>query len=219
MALTPELHTLSIGLPRPMQTQDRKQYISAICKQKTAEAFLTKESFKGDDIADKKHHGGPDRAVCVYPAEHYALWEEEFSCKLPSSTFGENLTVNGMLEADVCIGDVFQVGEAVIQVTQGRIPCSTIDKRTALPGLMKRMIDTGFTGYLCRVLQEGTIRSDSAITLLARDPHGVTILFANEVYFQRPKDGDGMRRIAAVEALAEEWQKKIEKRLASLQKV
>ena len=77
-----------------------------------------------------------------------------------TSAFGENITVTNMLEQNVHIGDIFRLGDAVIQITQGRIPCSTITKRTDMPPLLKRMVETGFTGYLCRVLEEGTVRKD-----------------------------------------------------------
>lgn len=211
------LQALSIGMPRSLKTVDGKDFVSAICKQAADEAFLSVDGFKGDGIADTKHHGGPDRAVCMYSEEHYALWEKQFSCTLSPSTFGENLTVGGMLEDKVCIGDIYQVGDAVIQVTQGRVPCSTISQRTGLPGLMKEMIKTGLTGYLCRVVEEGMVHSNSTITLLQRDPNNVSILYANEVYFQRPKDQDGLKRILAVDALADEWKDMLMKRLEKLQ--
>lgn len=214
---TPTIQTLSIGLPRTLQTTKGKEFISAIAKQSSSGAFLSVDGFIGDGIADTKHHGGPDRAVCIYSQEHYSLWEKEFDCLLPSATFGENLTVEGMLEQDVCIGDVFRVGEALIQVTQGRVPCSTINQRTGLPRLMKRMIETGFTGFLCRVLEEGHVHSDSSISLESRDPHRVTILYANEVYFQRPRDIEGHEQIIAVDALADVWRQDIKKRLERLQ--
>ncbi len=214
-----ELRTLSIGMPSSLKTVQGKEYVSAICKQSSEEAFLSADGFQGDGIADTKHHGGPDRAVCIYPFEHYAYWEKEFACTLPSSTFGENLTVSGMLEEDVCIGDIFQVGDAVIQVTQGRVPCSTINMRTGLPDLMKKLIDTGFTGYLCRTLKEGIVCSDSMITLLERDPHAVSILYANEIYFRGTRDLEAMNKITAVDALAAEWQKKLAARMEKLQTV
>ncbi len=69
-------------------------------------------------MADKKLHGGPDRAVCLYPADHYIQWEHELGKPLPPAAFGENLTVTNMLEADVCIGDIYKIGNAVIQITQ-----------------------------------------------------------------------------------------------------
>lgn len=214
---TPVLCALSIGMPQTLRTFEGKEFVSAIGKQATNEVFLSMNGFLGDGIADTKHHGGPDRAVCVYSEEHYALWENEFSCKLPPATLGENLTVGGMLEEEVCIGDIYRVGDAVIQVTQGRVPCDTISQRTGLPKLMKGMIKTGFTGYLCRVLEEGMIRSNSEIRLLQRDSNNVSILYANEVYFQRPKDEEGLKRILEVDALAEEWREMLLKRLNKLQ--
>ena len=137
---------------------------------------------------------GSDRAVCVYPYEHYLLWEKEFKNPLPSSAFGENLTVTNMLEKDVYIGDIFRLGDAVIQITQGRIPCSTITKRTNNPSLLKRMVQTGFTGYLCRVIEEGIVRKDSKITLVESHPKQVSILYGNGIYFHNPKDVEGIKK-------------------------
>ncbi len=154
----------------------------------------------------------------MYPHEHYALWEEEFQTTLPASTFGENITVTNMLEHDVCIGDTYQLGEAIIQVTQARVPCSTISKRLGIPGILPRIVATGFTGYLCRVLQEGTVRKDSKITLLERPSSNVSVLFSNEIYFHNRKDKDGIEKILAVPELADIWRGQLEDRLAKLKK-
>lgn len=210
------LKNFSIGLPKKMTYENERQLETAICKESVHEAFLTKEGFLGDGVADLKHHGGPDRAVCVYPFEHYARWEKEFGVKLTDSTFGENITVTNMLESDVCIGDIYQLGDAVVQITQGRVPCSTINKRTGLPFLMKHMVATGLTGYFFRVLQEGKVRKDSQITLIEKHPQAISILFGNEVYFHRPKDVEAMQTLLSVEALAEEWKGYMSKRLAKL---
>ncbi|MCP1358945.1 MOSC domain-containing protein [Aneurinibacillus migulanus] len=211
-----ELKNFSIGLPKKMKYGNGKEIDTGICKQTTEEAFLTKEGFRGDGVADLRYHGGPDRAVCVYPYEHYLLWEKEFNNPLPSSTFGENLTVTNMLERDIYIGDIFQLGDAVIQVTQGRIPCSTITKRTNNPSLLKRMVQTGFTGYLCRVLEEGMVRKDSKITLLESHPKQVSILYGNEIYFHKQKDVEGIRRMLDIQELANEWKELLENRLNKL---
>ncbi|MFA1821888.1 MOSC domain-containing protein [Virgibacillus oceani] len=193
-----------------------KEINTGIRKQTIEEALLKKEGFLGDGVGDLKNHGGFDRAVCVYPYEHYLLWEKEFGHPLPPSTFGENLTVTNMLEKDVCVGDIFLLGEAVIQVTQGRIPCSTITKKTNNPSFLKRMIQTGFTGYLCRVLKEGVVRRDSNITLLESHPKKVSILFGNEIYFHKQKDIEGIKRMLAVEELADEWKEQLVSRLNKL---
>ncbi|MEH6890990.1 MOSC domain-containing protein [Bacillus sp. JJ864] len=211
-----ELIHFSIGKPKTIQYAEDKEMTSGICKQLVEDAFLSKDGFRGDGVADLRFHGGPDRTVCVYPYEHYDLWENEFRTSLPSSAFGENVTVTHMLEQDVCIGDIYQLGEAIVQVTQGRIPCSTISKRLGIPGILPRIVETGYTGYLCRVLQEGTVRKDSQITLLERHSHQVSILFANEIYFRGQKDIEGMKKIIAVPELAEDWRKPLMTRLEKL---
>ncbi|CAI8767713.1 sulfurase [Bacillus pseudomycoides] len=206
----------SIGKPKQIQYGENKEMTTGICKELTEEAFLSKDGFLGDGVADLRFHGGPDRAVCVYPYEHYALWEQEFQITLPPSAFGENITVTNMLEHDIFIGDTYQLGEAVIQITQGRIPCSTISKRVGIPGILPRIVETGYTGYLCRVLQEGVVRKDSQMKLLERHPNQVSILFSNEVYFHRRKDTEAMEKIIAVPELAEAWREQLVDRLAKL---
>lgn len=210
------LINFSIGLPKKMTYENEKQVETAICKESVEEAFLTKDGFMGDGVADLKHHGGPDRAVCVYPYEHYALWEKEFGTTLPDSTFGENITVTNMLEENVYIGDIYQLGDAIIQITQGRVPCSTINKRTGLPFLMKRMVETGFTGYLCRVLQEGKVQKNASISLIEKHPKAISILFGNEVYFRGQKDVEAMQSLLSVNELADDWKDYMMKRLTKV---
>lgn len=211
-----ELKNFATGLPEIMKYGDGKEMSSAICKQPVEEAYLATLGFRGDGVADLVHHGGPDRAVCVYSHEHYALWEAELQAPLPNATFGENLTVSNLVEQDAYIGDIFRLGDAVIQITQGRIPCSTISNRTNTSLLLKRMVETGFTGYLCRVLEEGIVRKDSQMTLIKSHPKQVSVLFANEVYFHRPKDIEGIKKVLDVKELAEEWREKLTKRLEKL---
>lgn len=210
------IHTLAIGMPKELHDSNGRSMITGIEKLKVQEVYLSTRGFEGDDVADKKHHGGPDRAVCLYPAEHYIQWEQEIGKPLPIAAFGENLTVTNMLEADICIGDIYKIGDAVIQITQGRVPCSTIDKYTEANILLKRLIETGYTGYLARVLEEGKICEDSKIELVEKDPARVSVLHCNEVYFKN-EDALAMKRIQAVDALAEDWKQKLEKRIQLLQ--
>lgn len=211
-----ELKNLSIGLPKNLNYSTDKIMETGICKESIDETFLTKDGFRGDGVADLRYHGGLDRAVCVYPHEHYSLWEKEFNKPLSSATFGENLTVTNMLEQNVHIGDIYRLGDAVIQITQSRIPCSTISKRTELPFLLKRMVETGFTGFLCRVLEEGTVRKDSSITLLQSHPKQVSVLFTNQLYFHYPKDVDGIKKLLDVQELALVWRDILTERLEKL---
>lgn len=210
------IHTLAVGMPQELHYGNGRTVITGIKKQAVPEVYLAACGFEGDDVADKKHHGGPDRAVCLYPAEHYPQWEQELGKTLPVAAFGENLTVTNMTEADICIGDIYKIGETVIQITQGRVPCSTIDKYTEANILLKRLIETGYTGFLARVLEEGTIYADSPIELIEKDPARISVLHCNEVYFQN-KDAEAMQRILAVDALADEWKQKLAKRIQVLQ--
>ncbi|MHA6261086.1 MOSC domain-containing protein [Sporosarcina sp. CAU 1771] len=213
-----KLINFSIGLPKKMDYANGKEIESAICKDTVEEAFLTKQGFQGDGVADIRFHGGPDRAVCVYSQEHYSLWNKEFETTLPHSAFGENLTVTNMNEHQVHIGDTFRLGDALIQITQGRIPCSTITKRTQIPLLLARIIETGYTGYLCRVLEEGTVRRDSKITLINPHPSRVSVSYANQIYFHNRTDSEGINKVLSVQELASDWRDRLEKRLNQLTK-
>ncbi|WDV06419.1 MOSC domain-containing protein [Lysinibacillus irui] len=212
----PMIHTLAVGMPKELLDSKGRSMITGIEKQRVQEVYLSSRGFEGDDVADKKHHGGPDRAVCLYPAEHYIQWEQELGKTLPTAAFGENLTVTNMLEAEVCIGDIYKIGDAVIQITQGRIPCSTIDRYTEANILLKRLIETGYTGFLARVLEEGTICADSKVELVEKHPARISVLYCNEVYFKN-KDAIAMQQIQAVDVLAEDWKEKLEKRIQLLQ--
>lgn len=211
--------TLAVGLPEKMQYGKGKEMETAIRKNQISQVFLSKDGFQGDRVADLKNHGGPDRAVCIYPAEHYPFWEKEFGIALPAAAFGENITVTNMLEKDVHIGDIFQLGEAVIQVAQGRVPCHTIDRRLEMTPLLKGMVKTGFTGYLCRVLKEGHVQEDSVIELVESHPKRISVLYANEVNFHRPNDSEGLEKILEVDELAQIWREFLTRKLEKLKTI
>lgn len=186
---------------------------SAIGKQSVRDAFLTKNGFIGDDVEDTKHHGGPDRAVCLYPFEHYSRWEDEFNVQLMVPAFGENLTVKGLPEKDVNIGDVFQLGEAVIEVSLGRVPCSTISKHNNLSFLLKRVFDTNYTGYFFRVLEEGKVTSDAKLILKERVQQNFSVFRTTEIILHEQKNKDLAYQLLEIPQLAVEWREKLVKRL------
>lgn len=206
--MDPQIVTLNIGKPKKMPYKET-EFVSGIWKEPVSEAMLTHDRFVGDDVANPSFHGGPERAVCVYSHEHYAMWEKEFGVKLPAVAFGENLTITHMLEEDVCIGDIYKIGEAVVQVAQGRYPCNTISKRNQLDTLWSRVFETGYTGFFCRVLEEGIVRSDSTITLLDRHPKEVSVLFANRIMFHDTKNAEGISKVLEVSELAEAWKTRL----------
>jgi len=208
-----EIVSLNIGKPQPLLYKN-KEVESGIHKQPADRPlYLSRVNLDGDAQADLVHHGGKDKAVCVYPFEHYAFWEKELQTALVFGAFGENLTMRGLLETEVCIGDIFQLGEAVVQITQPRQPCYKLAARYQVPDMPVRVQDTGFTGYYFRVLEEGTVSSTSELALMTRHPLAVTVDFANKIMHHDKKNVDGIRRLLEVEELSDSWRATLTKRL------
>jgi MOSC domain-containing protein YiiM len=144
--------------------------------------------FEGDGQADLVNHGGPEKAVCVYPFDHYAHWERELGRRLEPGAFSENLTVSGAVETEVCIGDVFRVGEAVVQVSQPRTPCSKLAGKNGERLLTKWVGQTGYTGYYLRVLSEGLVSVDDAFERVENHPDRISVADVDDVIFGRSED-------------------------------
>ncbi|WP_233569762.1 MOSC domain-containing protein [Falsibacillus albus] len=203
---------VNVGKPKE-HSYNENTYRSGISKRSVQEVMVTEERFVGDDVENHEYHGGKERAVCFYPYEHYQKWETEFNKTLNIPAFGENLTVTGMKEDEVFIGDIFQIGEAVIQICQGRIPCSTISKFNGVDPLLKRIIETGFTGYFGKVIKEGSISESSEIILIDQHPLQISILEANQTLFHDFKNKERLEKIMEVKELASAWKKAIQKKL------
>jgi MOSC domain-containing protein YiiM len=127
------------------------------------------ENLEGDQQLDLRHHGGPDRAVLAYSADHYALWRVELDWPdMRLGAFAENLSVEGVDEDAACVGDVWRAGTAVLQITMPRFPCSKIPRFWKRPDLLKRVVETGRSGWYMRVLQEGELAAGDEVLLLER---------------------------------------------------
>jgi len=203
---------LAVGKPKEYNWNNKKA-LSSIGKSAVKAIEVKKTGIVGDEVADHKYHGGPDRVVCLYPFEHYAYWEEVLPNKLILPAFGENITAAGMTEEQVCIGDIYQIGSTILQITQGRIPCVTISNFNHETRLLKKVIETTQTGYFFRVLEEGTIQFDSEITLLEKHPKEISVSFATQILFHHNEDKASIEKILTVDALAEEWRNRLLKLL------
>ena len=149
------VESLNIGLPGK-EFFYGKEIITGICKKPAGGPLrLGRFGFEHDGVGDLKHHGGSDKAVCVYSLDHYAHWEDVLGIKLPAAAFGENLTVSNMHEDDICIGDIFHLGTALVQVSQPRQPCRTLAARYGRDDLVKLVADSGRTGFYFRILDLG----------------------------------------------------------------
>ena len=208
--------SLSKGKPKN-KMYNGTEYSSGIWKEETDLLEVSLQQIADDQVANPAYHGGPDRVVCLYPFEHYSHWRKEFGLELPVSAFGENIAATNMREDQVCIGDVFQIGDAILQVSQGRYPCATINKRNDNHFLLKKVIETGYTGYFFRVLQEGSITPQSTIKKLTAHPSQVTVAAIHHLYFhEKSPSAKAIQEMLAVEELAEPWRKKLQEKLQKI---
>lgn len=199
------VESLNIGHPKD-EVFHGKKIRTGICKVPVSEALqLGQLGLEGDGVADLKHHGGVDKAVCVYPLDHYPYWQEILGAELPAAAFGENLSVSGMKEDEVCIGDIFRVGTALAQVSQPRQPCSTLAARYDRSDMVKLVVDSGRTGFYFKVLQNGVVRQGDQISLTESDPNQVSITFANQIFHHDKRNREGIEKVLAVPALSQSW--------------
>jgi MOSC domain-containing protein YiiM len=181
---------------------------TAIAKRPVAgRAAVGLEGLAGDEQISPGH-GGPDRALCLYPREHYAHWAARVE-----PAFGENITSGGVLEADTRIGEIWRIGSALVQVAQPRSPCFKVAARLGIPDLVMRARRSALTGLHLRVLEPGRLAAGDGIAVVERPRHAITIADAVRARFGAP-DPDLVARVLAVPELAEEWRVKTAPRLA-----
>ncbi|EGK11400.1 MOSC domain protein [Desmospora sp. 8437] len=197
---------------------DGKEWISAIAKQAVeGSVFLGKFNLEGDGQADRKHHGGPDKAVLAYAASHYEVWRRQPDLPgIGPGGFGENLTLSDQDEEKVCIGDIYQVGEARIQVSQPRLPCWKLDRRWGVEGLARRVGDYGYSGWYLRVLEEGRVAAGQAVELVERSDPRWTVRKVNDILHKRDRDPGTIRELAAFPPLAESVRRILSNRLEGM---
>lgn len=205
------VESLNIGLPKREEFHGR-EITTGFCKAPVSTPLLLKKAgFEGDGVADTKHHGGDDKAVCVYSRAHYPYWEDVLGIKLSPAAFGENLTVSNMAEDQICIGDIFQIGTALVQVSQPRQPCKTLALRYDRNDMLKLVIDCGYTGFYFRVLEEGIVEKGSQIFLKEEDPRKISVSFANHVYHHDKNNAEAIEEILSIQALSGSWRQSFQK--------
>ncbi|ERI07897.1 MOSC domain-containing protein [Aneurinibacillus aneurinilyticus] len=216
-AMDIEIKSINVGKPLTI-THKGKEITTGIYKHQVDKPlFLSTLNFDGDAQADLVHHGGVDKAVCVYSYEHYAYWEKELNRELTFGAFGENLTVTGMLEDTICIGDTYQLGEAIVQISQPRQPCHKLAKKYDVIDLPIKFQNTGFTGFYFRVLKEGWVTQPVSMRLIERSPKNVTVSFANNTMHHDKQNIEAIQRILDVEELSGNWRKTFLKRLEGIE--
>ena len=207
------IEAINIGMPTEIEYRGRA-VPSGIQKQSVSRPVkLSYTQLEGDGQADLIHHGGVDKAICAYFYGHYPYWEYVMNKKLIPGAFGENFTLQGASEQDICIGDIFRTDSVRIQVSQPRVPCFKLSAKHSRPTLEEEVKSSGFTGFYFRVLTPGIVTKGDVLILESSHPMGITIQEANRVRHQDKDDLDALKRLLAVDALADSWRKDLSKRL------
>jgi MOSC domain-containing protein YiiM len=194
--------SLNVGLPSAQRYEGRK-VITAGAKQPVPCAVLRVSNFDGDRQADQINHGGLEKAVCVYPFDHYPYWSRQLGRDLKPGTFSENLTVSGAIETEVCVGDVFRIGEAMVQVSQPRMPCTNLAGKNESKMLPKLIANVGYTGFYMRVLSEGLVAAGDSFDLERAHPERITIAEVNSITYEKSHDVTLIKRLAELPEFSE----------------
>jgi MOSC domain-containing protein YiiM len=204
--------SLHVGTPRPEPLRSGT-LVTGGAKASAAGALLRFDGFEGDGVADRRHHGGPDRTACVYPAEHYAWWSSVHGYELLFGAFSENLTVEGAREEEICIGDIVRIGNALAQVTLPRDPCPTIDRITDIPFLHRLARESGKCGFHMRTLEEGLVRAGDGFEIVERNPSGISVAAVLDLYHGRSSDRALRQKLLKMPEFAEEGKRELTRRL------
>jgi len=198
--------SINVGLPR-LAIRNGESVSTGIFKEPVAgRVMLRTLNLDGDRQADLSVHGGPSKAVYVYPSEHYAYWKRELpEMDLPWGMFGENFTTAGLLESEINIGDKFHIGSAEVMVTEPRMPCYKLGIRFGRADIIKRFLVSERSGFYLAVLKEGEVGAGDKFEPLARDANNVRVSDITRLYTRDKHNAALLRRVIAVDALPESW--------------
>ncbi len=197
-----KLISVCVGQPRQVNWKG-KPVMTGIFKEPVNERVMMRSlNLDGDRQADLTVHGGAEKAVYAYPMEHYAYWRQELpNEELPWGAFGENLTIEGLSETSLNIGDRFRIGTAELMVTQPRFPCFKLNLKFGRDDMVKRFLNSRLSGIYFSVIREGEVGAGDAIELVSRDENNITVADIVQIYLREANE-DLVRRAVRVPALA-----------------
>jgi len=217
------LYSIQIGMPKTLGFEDAvdthdKPWTTGFFKSPIeGPAFVATTNLAGDGQADLIHHGGIDKAVLAYSAEHYPKWRDELHLPdMPCGAFGENLTISGLSEELVCIGDIFQVGPVTFELSQPRQPCWKLARRWRMHELLGMVVRNGRSGWYLRVLEEGWIEAGMPVVLAERPNPAWSVARANLILHHRRTDLLLTLQLAEVPGLANSWVSELRERAERL---
>ncbi|MGY3944390.1 MOSC domain-containing protein [Aeromonas tecta] len=206
--------TLFIGQGAELNPEQAPGLVSAIHKRIVERPlWCSFAGLAGDEQSDQRHHGGPDRALHYYPADHYPWWQTwQSALGLPTprtswqpAAFGENLSGLGLTEAQACIGDVYRLGGALVQISQPRSPCFKLNQRFGYAHFSQVMQLNGRCGWLLRVLEEGEVAPDAELQLVDRPYPELTVKRTADILFNQTRNEAELQLLLGNPALSPNW--------------
>lgn len=210
-----KLLSVNVSLPKEVPHKDETLQTGIFKEPIAGRRMLRKLNLDGDGQADLDNHGGVHRAVYVYSVENYEYWQDRLGRDdFSFGQFGENFTVEGMPEDEVCVGDVFRVGGALVQVSQPRPPCFKLGIKMGMAPFPKLFLASGLMGFYLRVLEEGEVGAEDAIERVESDSERMTVRKMSDLFFYDKENLEATRRALRVRALSPGWRQPFEERLA-----
>lgn len=209
-----KLISLNVGLPRDVIWKGKSVTTSIFKVPVEGRVKLKTLNLDGDRQSDLTVHGGVHKAVYAYPSEHYDYWRRELGrTELPWGMFGENLTVDGLFEDELNIGDRVRIGTAELTITQPRLPCYKLAVKFGRDDIIKRFLESRRTGFYFAVLKEGDVGAGDSIEFISRDANELKVAGVTRLYLDGQDDLEGLQRALRVDALPESWKTYFEKLL------
>jgi MOSC domain-containing protein YiiM len=204
--MTPKILSINVSLPKEIDFEGQKVTTGIFKEPVEGRIMLRTLNLDGDKQADLTVHGGPDKAVYAYPIEHYEFWRKVYpDMEMPNGMFGENFTIEGLMEIDVNVGDIFRIGSSKVVATQPRMPCYKLGVKFGRMDVLKKFLASGRSGIYFKVLKEGEVGAGDLIVRIKNDTNRVGIGDIARLYANDREDIKTMRRAVKVEALPEGW--------------
>ncbi len=213
-----KLISVNVSQPKPVTTADGTTVMTGIFKEPVpGPVLLRRLNLEGDRQADLTVHGGADKALYAYPVEHYSYWQRVLNVEqFRFGQFGENLTIAGLTEDTVRIGDVYRIRQATVQVTQPRVPCYKLGLKFQIPAMPKLFLASARSGFYLRVLQEGSIGAGDPIERIQSDPRQLTVRQVFALAFFDKDNVELIRKAVAIPSLSDSWREMFEERLSTV---
>lgn len=210
------MKVLSTNIAKPTSIiWNGKELTTGIYKKPTSNPiYLGKEGVKDDEVSDRKVHGGEFKACYIFSSEHYTYWKNRYpSLDWDYGMFGENLTVSGLNEKEIGIGDIYEIGDALVQITQPREPCFKFGIKFGTQNALKEFIEHGFPGTYIRILKEGVVKNGDTFKLIEKAKNRVTTWQFFDLLFSKNKSEALIKLAIEHEALPLRKREKIKKLL------